>query len=251
MLIVDTYNVLHHPLAHRELPHDAGAAELAALIAAGRHRRSRAVLVCDSMPRNMGPMAHRCAELRFQVEHAELIYAGPGRDADSLIERLIEAEHAPRRMSVVSSDRRLQKAARRRRARVIPSDDFLRSLIRDVDRGKSRWLRPAFTTEVPLSPGAIRYWKDLFRIDEADLPPEAVEPRQAPASSTLPDERPKPKAKPSPKPRPESKPEPAPKPATKAEPDPEPIDPILLEALREWRGRLSLDDLDMTKWLGD
>ena len=74
---------------------------------------------------------------------------------------------------------------------------------------------------------------------------------QAPASSTLPDERPIPKAKPSPKPRPESKPEPAPKPVSRAEPDPEPIDPILLEALREWRGRLSLDDLDMTKWLGD
>lgn len=237
MLLVDTYNVLHHPLAHRELPHDAGPAELAALIAAGRHRRSRAVLVCDGMPRNMGPLAHRCAELRFQVEHAELIYAGPGRDADSLIERLIEAEHAPRRMSVVSSDRRLQKAARRRRARVIPSDDFLRSLITDVVRGKSRWLRPAFTTEVPLSPSAIRYWKDLFRIDEADLPPEAVEPQKMQASSTPPDERPKAEPAPTSPPTPQA--------------EPEPIDPILLEALREWRGRLSLDDLDMTKWLGD
>ncbi len=235
MLLVDTYNVLHHPLAHRELPPDAGPAELAALIAAGRHRRSKAVLVCDGLPRNMGPMAHRCAELRFQVEHAELIYAGQGRDADSLIERLIEADHAPRRMLVVSSDRRLQRAARRRRARVIPSDEFLISLVRDVDRAKRRWLRPAFTTEVPLSPQAIRYWKELFRIDEADLPPEAVEPQRVIASSTAPDERPKAEAPLEPK-----------SPVV-----PEPIDPILLEALREWRGRLSLDDLDMTKWLGD
>ncbi len=243
MLLVDTYNVLHHPLAHRELPPDAGPAELAALIAAGRHRRSKAVLVCDGMPRNMGPMAHRCAQLRFQVEHAELIYAGPGRDADSLIERLIEAEHAPRRMSVVSSDRRLQRAARRRRARVIPSDDFLRSLIGDMDRARTRWLRPAFSTEVPLSPSAIRYWKDLFRIDEADLPPEAVEPQPAPASSTRPDERPKAEPAPAVPPKPTPQPD--------LTPEPEPIDPILLEALREWRGRLSLDDLDMTKWLGD
>ncbi len=235
MLLVDTYNVLHHPLAHRELPPDAGPAELAALIAAGRHRRSKAVLVCDGTPRNMGPLAHRCAQLRFQVEHADLIYAGPGRDADSLIERLIEADHAPRRMSVVSSDRRLQKAARRRRAKVIPSDEFLISLIRDVDRARSRWLRPAFTTEVPLSLQAIRYWKDLFKIDDADLPVEAIEPQRVVASSTPPDERPKAAA--------------APPPVRPA--DPEPIDPVLLEALREWRGRLSLDDLDMTKWLGD
>lgn len=236
MLLVDTYNVLHHPLAHRELPGDAGPAELAALIAAGRHRRSKAVLVCDGMPRGMGPLAHRCAELRFQVEHAEVIYAGPGRDADALIERLIEAESAPRRMSVVSSDRRLQRAARRRRARVIPSDDFLASLIRDLDKAKARWLRPAFTTEVPLSPGAIRYWKDLFRIDEADLPPEAmasIPQPQAPRLSATPAAKPAPASPPGPV-RP-----------------PEPIDPVLLEALREWGGKLHLDDLDMSKWLGE
>lgn len=236
MLLVDTYNVLHHPLAHRELPPDAGPAELAALIAAGRHRRGRAVLVCDGMPRRMGPMVERCAELRFRVEQADVIYAGPGRDADALIERLIEAESAPRRMSVVSSDRRLQKAARRRRAKVIPSDDFLRSLIRDLDRARDRWFRPAFTTEVPLSPSAIRYWKDLFRIDEADLPPEAVAPIVRPMVQPS---IPVPAAKPAPA---------APAPPVRP---PEPIDPVLLEALREWGGRLHLDDLDMSKWLGD
>lgn len=238
MLLVDAYNVLHHPLAHRELPGDAGPAELAALIAAGRHRRSKAILVCDGIPRNMGPIAHRCAELRFQVEDAEVLYAGPGRDADTLIERLIEAEPAPRRMSVVSSDRRIQRAARRRRARVIPSDAFLVSLLKDVERLRDRWRRPAFTTEVPLSPQAIRYWKDLFGLDEADLPAEAMDPRPAGAPSTRPDERMK--ARP-----------PAPAPAPPPEPPkPEPIDPVLVEALREWGGRLDLDDLDMSKWLG-
>ncbi len=234
MLLVDTYNVLHHPLALRELPHDSGPAELAALIAAGRHRRSRALLVCDGMPRNLGPVAHRDAELRFHVEGSELLYAGPGLDADSLIERLIEAESAPRRLTVVSSDRRLQRAGRRRKARIMPSHDFLGVLLRDADSAKQRWRRPTFTTEVPLSPMAIRYWKDLFKIDEADLPPEATQPAR---------------------PMPTKKPEPA----APAEPvvehakpiSPEPIDPVILEALREWRGRLSMDDLDMTKWLGD
>ena len=31
----------------------------------------------------------------------------------------------------------------------------------------------------------------------------------------------------------------------------EPVDPLLLEALKEWAGRLSLDDLDMRRWLGE
>jgi predicted RNA-binding protein with PIN domain len=236
MLLVDTYNVLHHPLAMRELPHDSGPAELAALIAAGRHRRSRALLVCDGMPRKLGPAAHRDAELRFHVEGSELLYAGPGRDADSLIERLIEADSAPRRLTVVSSDRRIQRAGRRRKARVMPSHDFLGVLFRDVDSAKQRWRRPTFTTEVPLSPMAIRYWKDLFKIDEADLPAEATEPaKPMPVPETQQAE--------SAKPVPESV-------HTKPS-EPEPIDPVILEALREWRGRLSMDDLDMTKWLGD
>ncbi len=246
MLIVDTYNVLHHPLAHRELPHDAGAA--------GRRPSSPRAGTgeagpssCDGMPRNMGPMAHRA--LNCGSGRARVIYAGPGRDADSLIERLIEAEHAPKRMSVVSSDRRLQKAARRRRARVIPSDDFLRSLIRDVDRGKSRWLRPAFTTEVPLSPSAIRYWKDLFRIDEADLPLKPLS-RGRRLLHPLPDERPKPKAIPTPNPGPSQSQ--SPPRSLRPRPSRTPSRSTRSCSRRpQWRGRLSLDDLDMTKWLGD
>ncbi len=31
--------------------------------------------------------------------------------------------------------------------------------------------------------------------------------------------------------------------------DPARIDPLILEAMKEWPGRLELDDLDMSKWL--
>lgn len=241
MLLVDAYNVLHQPLAARELPHDSGPAELAALVAASRHRRSRTFIICDGLPHNLGPVAHRDAELRFHVEGAELIYAGAGRDADSLIERLIEASAAPRRMTVVSSDRRLQRAARRRRARVMPSQDFVGVLLRDADAASRAWARPGFTTEVPLSKAAIRYWKDLFKIDEADLPAEATSSREA--LTPEPEANAKTTSSPDPSPQPRPKP-------TKPAPS-EPVDPVLLEALKEWRGRLHLDDLEMSKWLGD
>ncbi len=49
-------------------------------------------------------------------------YASKYPDADCLIEELIEKESAPRRLTVVSSDHRLQCAAKRRRARAVDSD---------------------------------------------------------------------------------------------------------------------------------
>ena len=49
-------------------------------------------------------------------------------DADDLLEKLIAADSAPRRLLVVSSDHRLQRAARRRRARAIDSEEFIQHL---------------------------------------------------------------------------------------------------------------------------
>ena len=48
---------------------------------------------------------HRGLTVRFAVRYEE---------ADRLIEELIRADSAPRRLVVVSSDHRLQRAARRR-----------------------------------------------------------------------------------------------------------------------------------------
>jgi predicted RNA-binding protein with PIN domain len=49
-------------------------------------------------------------------------YATGYPDADTLIEELILRDHVPRSLLVVSSDHRIQRAARRRRARPIDSD---------------------------------------------------------------------------------------------------------------------------------
>ncbi len=235
MLLIDTYNVLHTQTAHRSLHDEPTPGHLAVLIAASRFRRDRAVLICDGSPHpeHLGPSAERRAELRFRVEGVEIVYAGPGRDADSLIERWIARDSAPRRLRVVSSDRRLVRAAKAARARPVASDGFLRTLLDDAERAGKRWVRPAFATEVPLSQAAVRYWHDLFEIDPADLPPD-----------------PAPRA-PMPEPAPEQANERIPEqPAQPTPPEPDPIDPILTEALEEWRGRLSLDDLDMNQWLG-
>ncbi len=59
-------------------------------------------------------------------------------DADTLIEELIRNHSAPRQLTVVSSDHRLHKAARTRRAKPVDSDVFFDRLSRRSVRPRSR-----------------------------------------------------------------------------------------------------------------
>jgi predicted RNA-binding protein with PIN domain len=54
----------------------------------------------------------------------EVLFAPPGEDADSVIERLIRSESTPKLLTVVSGDGRLRAAAKRRRAHSATSDEF-------------------------------------------------------------------------------------------------------------------------------
>ena len=53
-------------------------------------------------------------------------FSRDGRDADAEIELILETHSSPRQILIVSSDHRLHKAAARRKARCIDSEDFLR-----------------------------------------------------------------------------------------------------------------------------
>lgn len=110
--------------------------------------------------------------LERQYRHAEItvLFAEPGHDADSLIEELIDAHAAPTQLLIVSSDHRLQKAAKQRRAESLDSDSFLERL---ADRAKAAAAR-ATPTEPP-KPAAgtaaagkedLTYWlKEFGEID--------------------------------------------------------------------------------------
>lgn len=54
-----------------------------------------------------------------------ILFAPQGCDADGEIERLLKSHSAPKQVVVVSSDHRLHKAARRRKARCVDSEEFL------------------------------------------------------------------------------------------------------------------------------
>ncbi|MGP1272237.1 MAG: NYN domain-containing protein [Phycisphaerales bacterium] len=245
MILVDSYNVLHTPRALRELPDHASAEDLAGLIAVSRYRRRRAVLIYDGgpPPGGLSPAAEPLAPFRFRVEGVEVLFAGPGHDADSLIETMLQAESAPGRLVVVSSDRRLVRAAGRAGAASIPSETFVSRLLADGARAARAWQRPSFTKQVPLTPDQTRYWAKVLGV-----------PLEGPSSAAIVQPQPV-------HPRPHAPPEARQAGTTPSRTDAEPqresftppyaLDPLLRAALEEWRGRLHLDDLDMQRWMGD
>jgi len=84
-------------------------------------------------------------------------------DADSLIEELVEDDTAPAHLVVVSSDRRLQAAARRRRAKAVSCEQWLaeaRAARRDRDR--------ASPDAKPPEPGpeGAEFWKRYFGLGD-------------------------------------------------------------------------------------
>ena len=62
------------------------------------------------------------------INEITVLFALPGQEADDVIETLIREHSASRRLTVVSSDHRLQTAIRRRRGIPLDSDVFLKQL---------------------------------------------------------------------------------------------------------------------------
>ncbi len=156
MLIVDAYNVLH---VTGVLPPDlAGleAPDLADLVAASRWSRHQVMILCDgTKPR----------EIRDRRGAIGVHYAGGGVSADSAIERLVNESSHPRRLTVVSNDRAVQKTARRRGATVLRADTFLAQLAHDAQRaprGRKAVLR---RDPGPLSARQVDAWLRYFGME--------------------------------------------------------------------------------------
>lgn len=92
-----------------------------------------------------------------------VMFASRDEDADTVIERLISAESAPKRLTVVSSDHRLQRAAKRRKATPVDSDKWFAQLLRD----RAARARPSPTADLPkpegpLTTGEVSQWLREF-----------------------------------------------------------------------------------------
>jgi predicted RNA-binding protein with PIN domain len=95
-------------------------------------------------------------------------YASDYRDADALIEQLIEDHHVPRSLLVVSSDHRIQRVARRRRASFIDSDRWYSELWQkrfaaEQAAGNAQFDKPMSQ----LSAAEVEYWVTKFTSEES------------------------------------------------------------------------------------
>ena len=166
MIIIDGYNLLHASGVFGEERGPRG------------FELSRQALL-DHLLELLGPEAERTLVV-FDAAHAPdglpaRLMHGPMRvwfareypDADSLIEEVLEDEPAGNRV-VVSSDRRVQAAARRCRATPIGSDEWLKER-RAALRAKRQPVRPQHGCPMPGS-------RQLRRRSIASRPPHHLAP---------------------------------------------------------------------------
>jgi predicted RNA-binding protein with PIN domain len=175
--LIDGYNLMHA----------AGAAGDARVTPEGFRRRRRRFL--NELADVLGAQEARETTIVFDAtspppdfalessyKGLQVIFALGDENADARIEQLIAAHSAPKSLNVVSSDRRVRKAAQRRKARALTSDQFL-DLIdrlrteRPTGTGNAR-LESSGPTDLPepLPPGEPEFWMEQFR--DLDLSPE-------------------------------------------------------------------------------
>ena len=112
-----------------------------------------------------------------------LIFALGDENADARIEQLIAHHSAPKSLTVVSTDRRIRRAATRRKARAMTADEFLDLIERlrsQKQRAGATEARPssrALDRDLPLSTDEAAYWLEKFgELEDAPETREAFKP---------------------------------------------------------------------------
>lgn len=166
ILIIDGYNLLHaaglsqarYAPAELQRQRHRLLIRLAGMLTA--EERLRCTVIFDAIEAPSG--------LSRQFRHAEMtvLFAEPGHDADSLIEELVDDHKIPSQLRVISSDNRIQKAARHRKAESLTSEEFLNQLIAR-SRDKPPTVAPKPARGEKLSKVDTAYWIEEF--GEIDL----------------------------------------------------------------------------------
>ncbi len=165
-LILDGYNVMHAAgfMARQDANWELQKARAAFLRVMAERltsaERQRTHVIFD---------ARNAPEFLSRVQRLQAItveFADSDGDADEFIESLIRDHSAPRHVRVVSSDHRIQRAARRRRCHFVDSDIWWRRLIRRkaaAGAAGSANHEEAVKFGAPMSPAELARWMYEFR----------------------------------------------------------------------------------------
>ncbi len=98
------------------------------------------------------------------ISNLDVLFAGPGTDTDTVMEEKIRLSTAPKRLSIVSSDRRLRKAAHARKAKAIKSETFWHVVQKQLRRKRNVKEPPA--KRHGLSQSETKRWLEFFGIEQ-------------------------------------------------------------------------------------
>jgi uncharacterized protein len=178
-LLIDGYNLLHATgifgegteLTELHRSREALLRFLAESISSAE--RSRTTIVFDAAGAPPGlpkTLVHDRITVHFARDY---------EDADTMLEELIAAHETPRTLVVVSSDHRVQRAARRRRAKAVDSDRWYVELCSSQRSRGVLAIKPPQKPTATLSPGEVEYWTAQFgggqqEVDETSVPLDAA-----------------------------------------------------------------------------
>ena len=94
------------------------------------------------------------------LDNLEVLFAGLGADADTIIEGKISASSSPKGLTVVSSDRRLRGAAHMRKCTSLKSEAFWHNAQKQLNR--KRPAREPAAKRQGLSESETDQWLDAF-----------------------------------------------------------------------------------------
>lgn len=177
-LLIDGYNLLHATglfgrggRSSLETSRDALVGFLAAAIDRTQHRAATIVFDAAHAPPGLPS--------RYHVGEIEVYFARGYDSADALLEELIAAHPTPRKLVVVSSDHRVQRAAQRRRATAIDSHLWYHQTAAALRENRHDVQIADFKPGEALTPGEVADWLRFFESPPAPDTATQVSPTDA------------------------------------------------------------------------
>lgn len=125
-----------------------------------RRINTRALVVFDGTgPRDKRPYA------RFPM--LDVSFSGLDFEADDILIREVEEDTAPKRLVVVSADRRIRTVAEKRKSVSLPSFDFWHIVLLELEKPFKKKAEPKEKIQ-GLSESETDRWMKLFGFDDSD-----------------------------------------------------------------------------------
>ena len=161
-LLIDGYNLLHvtgffgrEATGTFEASRNALLGFLAAAIASDEREATTVVFDATHAPPGLPNL--------YTVSGIHVHYARGYESADALLEELIAAHHTPRKLTVVSSDHRVQRAAKKRKAIAVDSDTWYHATAKALKNHKQgKRVVSDIKPDKALTPGEVQSWLEFF-----------------------------------------------------------------------------------------